>query len=148
MTGFSILETPGGAPIAGHRRMDKGVAGPTLDVISTRDGHTYGAYLNALMGLGNDGSELPDAPSRLAFTGDPVAGTGSLDAQDPDGDGAVNGRELRALLSAGPFALASGEAKVLTVVWSVAVGSDLADGLGALRQHVDAARAAPGRWRF
>ena len=148
VTGFSVLETPGDAPVAGHRRLDKNLAGPTTDVPSTRDGYTYGAYLHALMGLGNDGSELPGAPSRFAFTGDPVAGTGDVDAQDPDGDGAVNGRELRTLLSAGPFSLAPGEARPFTVVWSVAVGDDLGDGIGKLAARVDAVRAAPSRWRF
>ena len=149
VTGVAVLQAPTGAPLAGHRELRKNTPGPTSDVISAASGGTYESYRYALRGLGNDGSDVVDpsgAVSQFAFTGDPVSGTGWLDGGD--GDGPPRGRELRALTSAGPFALAPGESAAFTVVWAVASGDGLAGGLDALRQHVDGARAAPSRWRF
>lgn len=149
VTGVAVLQTPSDAPLAGHRRLDKNVPGPTNGYLSTSSGYTYEAYRNALKGLGNDGSTLTDpmgTPSRFAFTGDPVAQTGWLDGVSRDGS--VEGRELRDLVSAGPFDLAPGESAAFSVVWAVAVGTDLAGGLGMLRQTVDEARATTARWRF
>ena len=151
VAGVAVLQTPTDAPLAGHRQMDKTVPGPTVGSLYTYSGYTYETYRNALRGLGNDGSTLTDpagTPSRFAFTGDPVTKTGWLDGRDRDGDGSVEGRELRDLVSAGPFSLAPGQSVTFTVVWAVAAGSDLADGLATLRASIDAARTSPTRWQF
>lgn len=95
-----------------------------------------------LQGLSSEGEPMIDpttgAPTPYAFTGDPVAQTGWLDVP----------LDVRSLITAGPFSLAQGQKKKLTVAVILAQGTVLSEALKHLQQQVDVVRSNPDAWRF
>lgn len=144
VAGFAFLLSPQGqppAPVAySHRIFRKN------DYVQRAFSERYTEdpqdVVWALQGLSVEGEPMIDptteAPSRFAFTGDPVALTGWLDDQEPV--------DVRSLLSAGPFDLAPGETKHLVIAWAAAEGDVLSEALATLRTRIDAARDARSLW--
>ncbi|NIV11610.1 MAG: hypothetical protein GWN62_10105, partial [Aliifodinibius sp.] len=86
----------------------------------------------ALKGLSNFGDPMINPvtgnETKFAFTGDPITQTGWLDSIAID---------VRSLLSSAPFTLAPGEKKIVSIVWIVESGQNLADALVNLKSKVD-----------
>lgn len=95
-----------------------------------------------LQGLSSTGAPMINPttglPTPYAFTGDPVEQTGWLDFP----------LEVRSLLGAGPFSLARGQKKVLTVAIIAARGRVLSEALANLREQVDLVSNQTEKWRF
>jgi hypothetical protein len=78
-------------------------------------------------------------PTKFAFTGDPISGSGWLDEDR---------RDIRSMQSIAPFDLAPGDVRSLTVVWLVATGQDLEDGLSLFREQFDYIMSRRDAWDF
>ncbi len=85
-----------------------------------------------LQGLSNFGQAMIDPTtgmeSKFAFTGDPVNKTGWLDNQ--------YGRDVRSLISIGPFNLGVGESQTVCICYTMAFGDDLKEALTNLKQQI------------
>jgi hypothetical protein len=143
VTGFTFLETPLPVPapqsITSHPMLWKHK--PTSS-FSQIDITTPQKIYNVLQGLSSDGEPVVNPVSgevtTFAFTGDPVTETGWLH----------NSEDVRSLLATGPFDLAPGETKAVTVLWGVAQGDVLSEALNSLKAKVDLVRSQPSLWRF
>lgn len=97
---------------------------------------------NFLQGLSYDGQAMVDSTTgqvtRFAFDGDPVTGTGWVDTVV----------DVRALSSAGPFDLATGETTVLTVAFVIRSDDDLGGAISGMTSVVSDLRAHPGVWQY
>lgn len=151
VAGATLLETPRGLGLTGSRILLKS------GFYSEPSAYDDLLYSRALRTLFNDGSPQIDwttgRPSKLAYTGDPVAMTGWLDGTGPvrlpnDSPDVQSGSETRMVLSSGSFSLAPGERVTLTAAWVTANEPTLGAALGALQNRVSSLRAAPALWRF
>ncbi len=144
VAGYTFLGTPDengyNIGVRSHRKMRKSAVDTEFGVETI---HTPLQVRYALQGLSNTGQPMVNPTTgqvtTFAFTGDPTAGTGWLDTPPQD---------VRSLLGSGPFALAPGETKGLTMVWIARVGTDRADALSKLRDDVDHVRSTPELWDF
>jgi hypothetical protein len=133
-----IVPAPGqtawvnGQPVPGYRNLpmtsfQKYINGTDPRVAST----TY----NYMRGLLADGAEMVDpttgGTTRFAVPGDPVEGTGWLDADPAD---------RRMMVSCGPFNMAPGEMQVVTAALLIGQGSDRLASISDLRSVSDRAR--------
>ncbi len=87
-------------------------------------------YYN-LQGLDKYGNEMYNPtngqPTRFAFSGDPVAGTGWID--DSPGD-------KRTLIAMGPISFAPGDSQQVVLKFAAGIGSDALSSLTTLRQYL------------
>lgn len=144
--GFAILDTSApeglGPEMLAHRiwtRQEFNTPYPNFSGERLEAGQVA---LWALQGLSATGEPMIDPTTgqatRFAFTGDPVAGTGWISERT----------DWRSLLSLRPIELAPGETRSMTVVWIVAQGVDLEDGLNRFRSRFDAIAAERGLWDY
>lgn len=146
VTGTTFLESPtGGAPedvVTSHRIMRKNnYADPDFgETAITSAEHV----LNALKGLSGPGEPMVNPvtgeETMYAFTGNPTARTGWLDA--------VGGIDVRSLLTSGPFTLSPGDPEVLVLAISAQTGETLSNAIKSLKSQVDRLRGAPDLWKF
>lgn len=145
VTGFTFLETPmeNGTPVGvgSHRIMRKNnYLNPEF---GERDFDTPEQVLYAMKGLSNFGDPMINpvtgSITKFAFTGDPIKQTGWLDSIPID---------VRSLLSTAPFTLAAGEEKIISIVWVVESGENLAAAIFNLKSKVDDIRSKDYLWKF
>ena len=147
VTGYTLLGVDDVGGLLSHRVLRKN------DYI---DGEAFGEdglvdpenVYNALRGLSSTGESMVNpvtgSPDLFAFSGDPVARTGWLDrAVEQSG-----GIDIRQLLTAGPFSLAPGETRSVTIAWAVGAGSGLSGALADLKQNIRLARETSSLWDF
>jgi hypothetical protein len=95
-----------------------------------------GESWNYMRGLAADGGAIVNPvttqPTRFMFTGDPVAGTGWLDA---------NGGDRLLLMTSGPFSLASGDSVKVLAAIVVAQGANRLASVSLLRAHAAEVRS-------
>ena len=98
--------------------------------------------LFALQGLSPFGDPMVDPttgnPTKFAFTGDPVSKSGWIDDRT----------DVRSLQSIAPFDLAPSEVRSLTVVWLIAKGKNLKNGLELFRAQYDLIMSRREMWDF
>ena len=151
-------EASPGAPnyISGYALLDAPASEGTVHGVFSHRIMRKNAYLNpdfgetgfssarqilwALEGLSNSGQSMFDpiagGPTRYAFTGDPIAGTGWLDQVI----------DVRGMIASGPFTLRPGEARSMVVAWVVERGTTRAEALARLKTKIDAIRGEPDLW--
>ncbi|HMB89919.1 MAG TPA: hypothetical protein VKP65_03675 [Rhodothermales bacterium] len=142
--GLAFLESPIASEVpqtvSSHTILQKG-AGPEYD-FSEATLQNPQDVLCRLQGLSSQGDPMIDPTTGMAtpyaFTGDPVTETGWLDVP----------LEVRSLSAAGPFSLAQGQKKKLTVAIVTEQGAVLSEALAQLRQQVDLVSSRPDAWRF
>jgi hypothetical protein len=97
---------------------------------------------NMLRGLSVHGDQMVDSttglPTSFAFTGDPVAQTGWLDAS----------LDIRSLMSSGPFTLAPGESTSLILAFVISEGANLSDAIQEMIRSLDEIRSDKLLWDF
>lgn len=139
-TGYTFVQLPEGLSAPGllsHRFMQKNYH-PSFPGYGEEGVERVEQLVYALQGLTNDGGPMIDPTTglatRFAFTGDPLTGTGWIDAPP---------RDVRSLLSLQPVVLRPGETKRLTVAVAAARGANLGAALEALRRHLGQATPVP-----
>ena len=138
VSGYMIVDTPGGLSLGHHRKLDKHGG--------------QGGYGEAEM---MTPEELFNTVHGLTIHGDPmvnpVTGESTLFAYDGNpltGDGWVypNSRDVRNMLGTEVFELAPGEQKELVVAWVTVRKAGLAAGITSILERADTIRRTPGLW--
>ncbi|MDP6041379.1 MAG: hypothetical protein QGG64_22725 [Candidatus Latescibacteria bacterium] len=136
VAGYAFLDAP--TPTVAHRPIWKA----DVSLYDETNFFSVQQVGFALQGLTNDGRQMVNPftgeETRYGLTGDPVAQTGWLD--DP--------RDVRSLISAGPFGLSTNEETSVTVVWVVDKGGSLEEALNKVKAKVDQIRSETMLWSF